>query len=240
MKVVISQPRYLPALNYLQRVCFADTFVLFDTVQRQARAWENRNQLLLPNTPQWLTIPIASSSRARIADAIYRDANWVQNHKARIVQNYLGAPYFDPEVLECYYSAYEPGREQAGGGFAISVKRSIERLFDYLDLPYNMRFASALEPTANQVSGPAKLRSICEQLGAEAYISGPNGREYGVIPCFAGSRCKVLFHEYRHPTYHQGDGTRAFVPYMGFFDALFNCGRSWIRDALLEPPLLVP
>ena len=66
---VISQPRYLPALNYLQRLYFADIFVIFDVVQREVRGFENRNKLLLPK-PKWLTIPVSSSGREKIYKSV--------------------------------------------------------------------------------------------------------------------------------------------------------------------------
>jgi hypothetical protein len=58
MKIVISQPRYLPTLNYLIRLYFSDCFVLLDNVQRQARGYENRNKLLMPSA-KWLSISIS-------------------------------------------------------------------------------------------------------------------------------------------------------------------------------------
>ena len=44
--VAISQPRYLPAINYLDRIVRADVFVLLDTCQHQPRAFEHRNRVL--------------------------------------------------------------------------------------------------------------------------------------------------------------------------------------------------
>lgn len=60
-KLVISQPRYLPVISYLQRLYFADIFVFLDNVQRQPRGVENRNKIIVNGKEKWLSIPVKSS-----------------------------------------------------------------------------------------------------------------------------------------------------------------------------------
>lgn len=239
MKVTISQPRYLPALNYLQRICFSDVFVVFDIVQRQSRAWENRNKLLLPS-PKWLTIPIKSSSRAAIQECEIEKSDWLESHKAQIITGYKHAPFFDEELLDIYYSSYDISINPEAMHFSRATISALVHLFDALSLPHNFRFASELsDEDIHLARGPEKLRLLCEQLGADFYISGENGREYGVIDCFSNSKCAVLFHCYEPRHYVQSNSPPAFVPYMGFFDALFNNGREWFREAVMANPNLI-
>ena len=65
MKIAISQPRYLPALNYLQRIVVSDKFVLLDDVQHQSRAFEHRNKVRDAKKSRWLSIPIDRSATSR-------------------------------------------------------------------------------------------------------------------------------------------------------------------------------
>lgn len=237
--VTISQPRYLPALNYVQRICFSDVFVVFDIVQRQSRAFENRNKLLLPD-PKWLSIPIHSSSRALISDAVIEGEDWISSHKAQIVGGYRYAPYFDDALLDLYFSAFLADNFEQSANFPVATLRALVLVLDELGLPHNFRFAHELcDEAIAAAQGPAKLRRICEKLGASTYISGENGRSYGVAECFSDSKCKVRFHTYEPVPYVQHNHAAEFVPYMGFFDALFNCGRGWFRDNVMMPPTLV-
>lgn len=236
MKAAISQPRYIPALNYLQRIAFSDVFVVFDIVQRQARAWENRNKLLLPIS-KWLTIPIKSSSRSLIQDTEIEGSEWLKNHINQIIYYYKSAPYFDQELLDIYFSSFIGDRHLDTISFSKSTISAITCLFDALNIPYNFKFASQFsKENVLLAKGPEKLRLICEQLGADFYISGENGRNYGVIECFSQSKCKVLFHCSTQEEYRQFNNSGEYVPYMGFFDALFNNGKEWFRNIIMSEP----
>lgn len=229
MKIVISQPRYLPALNYLQRLYFADQFVVLDIVQRQARGWENRNKLLLPQ-PTWLTIPVSSSSRALITDSKISGQQWIKAHKEKIIQHYKSAPYFNLEFLDLAYTVDE--KSTGYTDILLTLTKNACRL---LSFEPRMALASNLLCTEDhREKGVRILRRICERIGADCYVSGPNGREYGVGEEFSGSGIKLLYHDFTHPIYSQRNPP--FVPYMGFLDALFFCGVDWLSQFVRTTP----
>lgn len=229
MKVIISQPRYLPALNYLQRLYFADQFVILDIVQRQARGWENRNKLLLPE-PTWLTIPVSSPSRALIMDSKICGQQWITAHKDKIIQHYKNAPFFDDELLDQVYVLDETLTGYTD--ILLMLIRNACRLLSFE--PRIVRASNLLCFEDCAVKGVKILRRICERIGADYYISGPNGREYGVIGEFSGSGVHLLFHDFTHPIYPQRNPP--FVPYMGFLDALFFCGIDWLNQLVRTTP----
>ena len=67
-----------------------------------------------------------------------------------------------------------------------------------------------------------RLISICEQLGAETYLSGSRGRNYIQQEKFIDAGIKLEYHDYKHPVYKQQfDG---FIPYLSIIDLLFNHG----------------
>lgn len=229
MNVVISQPRYLPALNYIQRMRYADQFILFDTVQRQSRGWENRNQLLLPD-PKWLTIPIGSSNREMISKTQIVGVNWITEHKNTIHQFYKSTRHYDAEILEKYYDGIICIKSENGLiNFSDAMYITLKNIGEILGLQFNLSKASVINSNCKAI-GPGKLVEICKNLGATTYISGANGREYGVESAFYNTGIIVKFHTFAHPKYIQFIETRNFTPYMGFLDAIFNMGIEWVTD----------
>ncbi|MBN1197727.1 MAG: WbqC family protein [Bacteroidales bacterium] len=236
MNTVISQPRYIPALNYIARLCYTDLFVVFDTVQRQPREPHNRNRLLCNGEPKWVTIPINASSRAIIHDMKVAGSEWIRQHKDTIRSYYLHAPFFDVELMEIYYEGCEDMLISSDDDFTAAMLHTYRNLGRLLSFePKFVRASEINDKEIEQQYGPAKLLAICRKVGADLYISGPVGREYGVVDAFSGSGVDVLIHEYTHPVYQQ-IGPSSFVPYMGFFDALFNIGRDQLT-ALIHQPL---
>jgi len=237
MKVVISQPRYLPVISYVQRLAFADRFILLDNVKRQYAGWENRNKLLLPK-PKWLTIPISSSRMEIIKNTLVRDSEWVEKHKRSIIDNYKNHPFFDEDLLDMYYNGVKDLIDGGNRHFADIIEKTIHNLGEIFGFSPKIIRASSIENSRiRNTSGPAKLLEICRAAGAKTYISGENGRVYGVPETFAGSGIAVKFHmaqTFEYPQPGQGE----FIPYMGFFDALFCVGRDRLAEEILKEPQL--
>lgn len=236
MKAVISQPRYLPAVNYLQRLYFADTFVFLDNVQRQSRGLENRNKILLQGKEHWVTIPIASSSRAIIKDTKIAQGDWVARHKKLIKGAYARHPRYDELIVDKYYDRVENILENTDYNFADSLIHMIINACMILGFTPNIMRSSSIGST-NAAYGPDKLLAICKGICASAYVSGPNGREYGIIDAFAGSGIEVLFHEFSYPNYKQY-GQSSFVSWLSFFDVIFNIGLEEVRKIIMQEPCL--
>jgi len=234
--IVISQPRYLPALNYLHRLVFADIFIVLDNVQRQARGWENRNKLLL-NDPKWLTIPIKSSSREAIKNTQINGVNWISEHKKCIEYHYRDAPFYDSSLLDHYFCDFSMNiGANESLDFTDTMIRSLTNISEILSIPFNISKASILTPDS-ACTGPEKLLELCRITNAKTYVSGPNGRSYGVDACFSSSGIQVIYHEYEHLKYSQFNSQLGFFPYMGFFDALFNIGSKKLVEHLKRKPI---
>ena len=226
MKTVVSQPRYLPSLNYINRLAKSEKFVFLDTVQRQPRGFENRNRLLQNGETKWLTMPIESSSRSAIVDTRTLNNNWIDLHKNKIVEYYKKAPYFDASYLDVIYEGV-----QKNDFFVDATIRMIKNVFSHFNINMaEFEVASSLDlDKKNWLKGPSELYRICKLCDATVYISGPNGRDYGVKNYFKDRNMDLVFHDYRHPIYNQY-GTKTFYPYMGFIDSIFNCGDTWFKD----------
>ncbi len=239
MNIIISQPRYLPALNYVNRLCCADSFMVFDIIQRQPREPHNRNKLLCNGEPKWLTIPINASNRALIYDMKVAGIDWIQQHKDTIRNYYLHAPYFEKEYIDLYFQGIDDVLMTSDFDFTTSIMQTFSNLGELLDFkPRLIKSSDINNDTIEQALGPDKLMALCQKAGANLYISGPAGRGYRVIDAFQGSGVDVLFHDYTHPIYDQVN-TSEFIPYMGFFDALFNLGRDQLIELIKQPMHLI-
>jgi hypothetical protein len=71
-------------------------------------------------------------------------------------------------------------------------------------------------------TGSDLILEICRATGASVYLSGSQGRNYLNETSFSDAGVRVVFQEYRHPSYPQLHGP--FVPFMATVDLLFNCG----------------
>lgn len=239
MKLFISQPRYIPALNYLNRLNKADVFVLLDTVQRQPRGWENRNKLLVNGSEKWLTIPIESSSRDLIIDTVVSGKNWIDKHKEIVISYYNNHKYFDKNIVNEYYKFIDNTISKNGNLFFTDIIISSFQLFNEL-FNFNTKIIKASDLNSNRkdwLKGPEELVRIAKRCKTDYYISGPNGKEYGVSDEFEGSGIKVKFHQYQHPEYQQM-GTAKFIPFLGFFDAMFSMKPSDFQEAIYKELIL--
>ncbi len=226
MKVAISQPRYLPALNYLQRILISDTFVILDSVQHQRRAYEHRNKIKSVNgRGTWCSIPLKkNSSRPVISELEIIDSKWVEKHKNTITQYYKNAAYFDRDVLDYIYQGVKCGN------FVENIMKMTVNICELLDINYNFKYASDLKLSS---SGDQLLYDITKTVGGNEYISGPNGRNYIDKKKFYD--IKLTFHEYNFPRYRQLYGE--FVPWMSVVDQIFNVGIEETKDYIFDTPV---
>ncbi len=221
MRIAISQPRYLPALNYLQRIRLCDTFVLLDTVQHQPRAYEHRNRIKSNSGAIWLSIPLQrTGSRPVINNLKVHDPGWPGRHKKTIRYSYKKAAYWDEILVE---SLFALPRAQS---LCDITHDMLDRFCEILDISTPIIRASTLETSQHN---DALLAEITRLLGGDCYISGPNGRNYIHPENFDGIEC--LYHDYQYPVYPQLWGD--FIPWMAGLDMLFNLGTDSTR-ALLE------
>ncbi len=225
MKIAISQPRYLPAIIYIQRIYLSDVFVLLDDVQH-TREFENRNYIKTPNGKRWLTIPCRQKrSRQMINELKISDESWIEEHKKRIRHNYKKAKYFDEDLL---LKLYDLPRSD---DFTTVVHQYLKNILEIFDIRRELILSSTLGIETKKAQ---KLYDISKKLGASIYISGVNGRNY-IKEEFLD--IGLLYHEYIHPEYRQLWDAK-FFPWMGFVDMLFNVGIDEVKKSIENDYLL--
>jgi hypothetical protein len=220
--IAISQPRYLPACNYIERILLCDVFVMLDNVQNQRRAFEHRNKIRTPDGEKWLSIPInrKGSKSDTIKDLIIlQDQEWEKKHFKSFELFYKQTPYYN-EVINLLYNFYFSKKRETLNEV---VKDMIGVLCRYFSIKPNIVWASNYEWNSKNDD---LLIDITKYFGGDAYISGPNGREYIDEKKFYDSNIKLLYHEYNHPIYKQVWGE--FYKYMTIWDMMFYYGKNTI------------
>ncbi|GFM35157.1 WbqC family protein [Desulfovibrio subterraneus] len=214
--IVISQPRFLPALNYFQRMEICDCFVFLDTVQYSPSDWENRNKIKTPLGAQWVTVPVKNSGHGmRIFDTeIENKHNWRSKILKTLRQNYSKAPFYTycmPYLEECFSQDW------------YKLVDLNMHLIDFacrtLDISCEFVFSSELNVDG---SGEALLINLCKNLGADKYISGSLGRNYITKRNWDDEGIELCYHDFEPYEYPQIYGE--FLPWLCFVDLFMNCG----------------
>jgi len=209
-----------------------DVFVLFDSVQFSRRSWQQRNQIKTANGPKFLTVPVKKSGRRDqiIAETeINSEENALEKHVRMIQSELKGAPFYEQYSAELFKIMLAPVTKLADLNIGL-----ILYLKDCLGIETAIVRSSTLETMGTKAD---LLADICNQLGADEYVSPPGSKDYmDASDAFSQKNIVVSYLHYEHPTYRQRHG--AFVPYMSIIDLLFNEGpdsRSIMIDGIQNP-----
>jgi len=233
--IAISQSNYIPWKGYFDLIARVDEFVLYDDAQFTRRDWRNRNQIKTAHGPQWLTIPLETKGNYLEAIKHMRvsDPEWAGRHWKAIRLGYARAPYFDlfaPSIEAMYQAA---SREK--------MLSTINHLFlrglcDLLGIRTPLKWSMDCKIVDGKNE---RLISLCQQLGATHYLSGPAARSYVDEAAFQAAGIAVKWMDYSHyKPYEQQFG--AFIHGVSVLDVLFNCGPHAPDFVWKGPPVNEP
>ena len=214
--VAILQSNYIPWRGYFDIIRRAGDFVLYDTAQYTKNDWRNRNRIITPDGPVWLTIPVRHSARfgQTIAQTRISDPRWTKRHLGSLQAALGRAPLFRgtlaPALADCY--------AEAGALDSLSqVNRLlIERVMGMLGLATRLHDAADLPQEGDRTG---RLVSICKALGARRYLTGPAARSYLDEEQFESAGISVDWMVYpAYPAYAQAD--KGYDPSVSILDVL--------------------
>ena len=222
MKIItIHQPEHMPWLGLINKISKAEVFVILDSVQFEKQYFQNRNKILTYNGPQWITIPVQMKGYTgkRIIDMkISNDASnkkWRERYLGRIEANYRRHPYFK-RVFSFISNAINMETD-----FLCDI--NVKILLDLIDiLSINVDVIRSSELNIHGMKSDINL-SICQEVGATTYISGPSGRDYLNVKSFTDNDISVVYNDYQHPVYKQL-GITGFVSHLSCIDLFMNYG----------------
>lgn len=221
MLALITQSNYIPWKGYFDAIARADVWVVYDDMQYTRRDWRNRNRILTPQGPLWLTLPVKSKGRyfGAINQMEIADPAWAKQHWQSILHAYRRAPAWH-EIAPWLEETYQ----QAAALSLLSEVNVllIRQICNFLKIFTEIRLSSAFELSGDKNE---KLIGICRQLGADSYLSGPAARSYLNESAFQQQGIRVQWMDYSHyPEYPQASDT--FIQELSVLDLLFNTGAS--------------
>ena len=172
-KIAILQSNYIPWKGYFDLINMVDEFVLYDDMQYTRRDWRNRNKIKTPQGLKWLTIPVEVKGKyfQKINETLISESDWTNKHWQTIKQFYIKTPYFKEykDTFEAFYlSINETHLSQVNF-------KLIQLVNDILGIKTKLRLSSEFELVEGQTE---RLLGICQQAGANVYLSGPAAKDY--------------------------------------------------------------
>ena len=222
MIIAIHQPNFLPWFGYFHKMAQADRFVLLDSVAFTKGGYTNRVKVKAAGGAQWLTVPVLTKGKLGqiVAEVACSDGvDWRKKVRAALETNYRGCPHFQPAAGKIF-GVLGSSREN----LAEMNIRLIECVAGELGITTPMIRSSRI-PASGQAT--QLLIAICQELGADTYLSGRGGLKYQEDEAFRAARIDLRVDSFEHPRYPQAFGE--FTAGLSIVDLLFNCGPGSAR-----------
>lgn len=224
MIVAAHQPAYLPWLGYLDKLAKADVFVVMDDLQYEGQNFQNRNRVKLDRGPHWLTVPLYRGAQTdRVMDKrIDNTGRGGRHHWQRRTWRTLEVHYVRSPHFARYAPALEDTFRQRWDSLVELDLHMLDLARQWFGITRPIVRASSLGLSGAKTD---RIRSLCEAVGAHAYLSGRGGSTgYLDTDALARAGITTLWQHFTHPIYPQRYPGIGFVSHLGFLDLLFNCG----------------
>jgi hypothetical protein len=195
--------------------------VHYDDVQYDKHGWRNRNRIKTADGSKWLTIPCSTKGVTAEHIPINRvevtnTERWQEKHWRTLEGSYRRAPFF----------------EQLAPTISAFWQTKVERLVD-LTIPLTEHLAGMLGVEhvkfvrSSSLSGiegvkTERIISVCQQVGATSYLSGPSAKDYIDESQFARAGIALEWMSYEYAPYPQLHGE--YDPQLSILDLLFMTG----------------
>ncbi len=218
--IAITQSNYIPWKGYFDVIHSVDEFVLFDDVQFTKGDWRNRNRIKTQGGLKWLTVPVEVKGKytQKIKDTRISDPRWPRKHWEAIRHSYSKAVFFK-DYRELFEELYLTCNEEFLRCINFRFIEAINRMLD-IKTPIILSSDFKLPEGKNE-----RLISMCREVGAAKYISGPAAQQYLDESAFRQEGIEVEWMDYsNYPEYRQ-----LFPPFehgVTILDLLFNEGSN--------------
>jgi hypothetical protein len=200
-------------------IASVDTFVLYDDMQYTKRDWRNRNKIKTPQGPKWISIPVDVKGKyfQKINQTQVSDSSWASSHWSSIQQNYRKAPHYK-ETADWLKPLYDQAQN-------LQLLSDINRLFlegicQQLGIDTEIRSSNEFTLVDGKTE---RLVDLCEQLGADRYVSGVSAKSYLVEALFQEKQISLEWFDHSaYPEYSQPFGD--FEHAVSVLDLFFNLG----------------
>jgi len=167
MNVLITQPRYFPSFEMLDRIAMADIVVFLDNTMLDTRAFENRTLIRCDEKPKWLTMPV---SKRKIKDAVIKQ-EFVREHR-QLIKEYYG------EYSQIFEHCLVIEKEK----YIDYMEEHYKKLFEYIGQDKILLKRSQI--LYDDSTGKEEIKLLLKELNATKYITGDNCLNYGLNQSF--------------------------------------------------------
>ncbi len=183
------------------------------------KRFTNRNRILAPSGPIWLSVPIDKSQK------------FGRNREVRVNNS---VPWRDEHWKKISYSYKNSKGFPLFGGYFEAIYRKDHDLLLELDLETTRQVLQWLGINVKimleselgvEAEGTKRLIDLCRAAGADTYVSGSGGRAYMDESLFSASGIQLEYQEYAPIEYEQRF-VSAFVPNLSIIDLLFSVGEA--------------
>ncbi len=222
--VAILQSNYIPWKGYFDMINSVDEFVFYDDVQYTRRDWRNRNKVKTKDGLLWLTIPVDVKGKylQKIRETKIVGKDWARSHFDTFAHHYRHAPEFERYVdtlAELYKTAAEI-EYLSEVNFLF-----IQKICQLLGIKTSLRWSHEFDLADGKSE---RLLSVCQQLGASKYVSGPAAKDYLDCELFTANNMEVEWYGYAgYPEYRQLH--EPFDHSVTILDLLLNCGADSVK-----------
>jgi len=233
-RIAIVQSNYIPWKGYFDLLALVDHFVLYDDVQFNKYNWRNRNRIKTREGGRWLTIPIVQKSlQQKIQDVEAADRFWMKKHWRSIEVNYARAAYFS-EYKDFFEDLYLSTREK----YLSEINyRFLTALCGLLGIGTTLSWSRDYHLPEGRIE---RVVDLCQQLGANEFLSGPTARPYINEPLFTAGGIRVVWMDYQgYPEYRQLF-CPPFIHEVSVIDLLLNEGAKEARRYMLSAKISRP
>jgi hypothetical protein len=215
MKIAIMQPYFLPYLGYFQLIDAVDKFIIYDDVSYIKGGWINRNNILVNNAVNMISIPLKNGkSGVSICDVEFggnRDF-WSSKLLKKVAQAYAKAPNFDP-----IYAIFERWIKNPSDRISDINVRAIKDICEYIGINTEIIDTSRGYGNGN-LAASARVLDICKRESADGYVNVSGGRSLYSSEEFLQHDIELRFIESYQSEYKQLE--KEFTPGLSILDLL--------------------
>lgn len=210
VRVVISQPMYLPWVGFLAQLSLADCLIWLDDARFSKGSFTNRVQVPGTNdATSWLSIPLEKpGTQTEIRDLRAARPDWLDRHLSTARNAWKTAPHRD-EALACI------GGLDGAGSLCDTIIESSESLARAVGL----RLPRAAKSSALTVAGggSGRVLDMVRAVGGTSYLTGMGARNYLDHAAFEAAGIAVDYMDYDPRPWPQG-WRSGFTPYVSALD----------------------
>jgi hypothetical protein len=218
MNASLMQPYLFPYLGYFQLMAASDVFIAHDDVQYIKGGWINRNRILRQGQVQWMMLAVAGASHE--LPICKRQYSSLASSRGKLLRKLEGAygkaPHFEStmELVESILSCKEENVARLN-------LRALKEVAAAIGITTQVLESSQLD-FDHALSGPDRVRAVCEAVRASVYLNPPGGKSLYAAAFFAERNIELRFMEPRLEPYPQGSDE--FVPGLSIVDVLMRVG----------------